>query len=300
MNKHALIDSFSVNFGSVLFSKSKLFRNSIESPTYEELLNSVTFKWPDIEGEGYYETPAQTAVGELDPAFHIAEWRGNQYPTLIYHHGNNERPFSRRPLGKSSFRDIFLAIKNDIPANLIAVRAPYHRSYKLYIKKIANLANFKALLAVSVHLVEALTNYAARKGSRVVVSGISLGGWVTNLHRIYCNTAGTYLPMLAGTAPDDVFINSVYRKLTGNPVHDNPAAVTKALNFDNLFFKVKDQNLFPLLARYDQVIRFERQMETYKNYPVAVIDKGHITGTMAVKELRKHILPHLIKTPGAL
>jgi len=297
MNIHAFIDSFSVKFGAAVFSRSKLFRKSIESPAYEELLNSIDLKWPIIKGEGYYEVPAKTAAGNLDPGFYIARWLGGHYPTLIYHHGNNERPFSKWPFGKSSFRDIFLANKNDLPANLIAVRAPFHRSYKLYIKKIAELANFKTLLTVSVQLVEMLANFAAGKGSRVVVSGISLGGWVTNLHRSYYNSAATYIPMLAGTAPDDVFINSAYRKLAGKPARDNPSTITKALNFDSSFLKIKDHNLFPLLARHDQVIRFERQMETYKNYPVAVIDKGHITGTKAVKALRQHILAHLLEPP---
>jgi len=293
MDKHGLIDILSVKLGSAAFSKSKLFRESIESPAYEELLDSVSFDWPIITGEGYYEVPAQTMVGNLDPAFYIARWMGGEYPTLIYHHSNNERPFSKKLFGKSSFRDIVLTKKNEIPANLVAIRAPYHRSYKLYIAKIAHLANFMALLSVSVKLVEKIKEYASSEGSKVVVSGISLGGWVTNLHRAYFNSADTYIPMLSGSAPDDVFIHSAYRILAGKPVHDHPAKVKKTLNFDQRFNRVKEQNLFPLLARHDQVIRFEKQMETYDSYPVTVINRGHITGIVAAKELRNHILTHL-------
>ena len=296
MNKHALIDSLPVTLAAAMFRNSKMFRESIESPSYDELLKSTTLKWPEIKGEGCYEVSAHTQVGELDPAFYIARWKGNSFPTLIYHHGNNERPFHNYGFGKNTFKRIFLSVKKDIPANLIVVRAPHHCCFRTYLRQIAKLSTLTALMTVSVKVVEKLTAFAASKGSRVVVSGISLGGWVTNLHRIFFNTADFYIPLLAGTIPSDVFTSSIYSKLTASLAHENRPVVEEALDFKEQFARRAEDNIFPLLARYDQVMRFEQQKESYGDRPVTVIDKGHFTGSLASAELRKHILPHLLGT----
>ena len=294
MNKHTLLDSYPVNLASLFFWKSKLFRHNLDSPTYEELFDSISFEWPEIKGEGTYEVPTQTAVGKLDPAFRIARWNGSDHPTIIYHHGNNERPFDNRSFAKNTFRDIFLAKNANVPANLIVVRAPHHRSFRGYLKQMGSLATFTAVLSVSAMIIEKLTRYAKESSNRVALSGISLGGWVTNLHRAYFNTADVYIPLLAGTAPGDVFTHSIYRKLTAPLARKNPEKVEGILDFGTKFAEVKDKNVFPLLARYDQLIRFEKQKASYgKEHPVAVIDKGHVTGSLAVDELRRHITAHL-------
>lgn len=293
MNNHALIDSIPVTLAATVFRKSLMFRDSLESPAYEELISSINLKWPEIEGEGYYEVPAHTLVGELDPAFQIASWKGESFPTIIYHHGNNERPFNDYCFRNNTFKRIFKTKNNEMPANLIVVRAPYHCCYKSYRRQMSRLSTFTALLSVSVMMVQALTEYARGNSSRVVVSGISLGGWVTNLHRTFFNTADVYIPLLAGTIPSDVFINSVYRKLTAGRVHENPAALKEIIDFEDQFSGVEEENVFPLLARYDQVIRFEQQEASYQDNPVAVINKGHFTGALSANDLRKHIRPHI-------
>ncbi len=297
MNSHALIDSFPVVLAAALFRKSKLFRDSIESPAYEELLNSTVFKWPEIDGEGYYEVPADTLLGEQDPAFHIAQWKGDGLPTIIYHHGNNERPFNNMGFGKNTFKKIFLSKKDEIPANLIVIRAPHHRCFRTYLQHMGRLSTLTALLSVSVKMVEALTEFAISKGSRVVVSGISLGGWVINLHRTFFNSADLYIPLLAGTIPSDVFTNSIYSQLTASPAHENPSAMKYVLDFEKKFSRIAEKNVFPLLARYDQVMQFELQKESYGDHPIAVINKGHFTGSQAADALRRHILSHLLGTP---
>ena len=81
MNKHALIDSIPVSLVASMFSNSKMFRESIESPSYVEILETTTLKCPIINGEGFYELQANTLTGKLDPAFYISQWKGNSYPT---------------------------------------------------------------------------------------------------------------------------------------------------------------------------------------------------------------------------
>jgi len=295
VNKDALIDILPVSLAAYMFGNSKMFRDSIESPSYDELLKTTTLEYPGIKGEGFYEVQANTPVGKLDPAFYIAQWKGRSFPTLIYHHGNNERPFHNYGFGKNTFRRIFLSIKEDIPANLIVVRAPYHRCFRTYQRQIGKLSTLTSLMIASVKVVETLVVFASGKGSRIVLSGISLGGWVTNLHRTFFNSADVYIPMLAGTVPSDVFTSSIYRRLTANLAHENRSVVEETLDFKEQFAKRSEDNIFPLLARYDQVMRLKEQKESYGNYPVAVIEKGHFTGSLATAELRKHVLPHLLE-----
>ncbi len=297
VNKHILLDRFPVTLAAAVFWNSKLFRESIESPAYAELLNAVSLKWPKVIGEGRYEVPAVTPIGELDPAFQIVQWKGDDHTTIIFHHGNNERPFDNIPLRNNTFYNIFQSSREDVPANLILVRAPFHRSFAVYRRYMAHLSTFSTLLSVSAKMVEALIMYAKNRGSRVAVCGFSLGGWITNLHRAYFNTADLYMPLLAGTAPGDVFTRSIYRKLAAPKVLENPDIVENRLNFEKQFSRVKENNVFPLLARYDQIIRFARQKNSYGDHPSAVIDKGHYTASMSGYELRRHLFEVLSKEP---
>jgi len=298
LNWHIMMDSLPVSLASIIFWNNKLYRESLDSPSYDQLMDLIELEWPQVKGEGTYELTARSPAGRLDPAFRLVRWRGGNYPTVIYHHGNNERPFNRKLLTKNSFQDIFLAGRETFPANLILVRAPFHRSFKLYLERMGHLSTFSTLMAVSVRVIENLVNFAAPRSAGVAVSGISLGGWITNLHRAHFNSADVYIPMLAGTRPGDVFTRSIYRKLTDKKARDNPAAVEKTLDFENRFAAVKNNNVFPLLARFDQLIRFEKQKASYGDIPVAVIDKGHVTGSMACGELRRHILDHLVLIPA--
>ncbi len=98
---------------------------------------------------------------------------------------------------------------------------------------------------------------------------------------------------MAGAGLAEVFINSVYEKLTAPPAKENPEQVRKILNFDDDFAKVDNSNVFPLLGKYDRIIRFERQMQCYDERFITVLEKGHITGALAYKKLREHILKNM-------
>jgi len=288
MNIHSLLDSFTISLSALLLPKSKFFRDSIESSSFSEHLQGINLLLPEIKQEGQYEVKAETLIGVLNPAFRIAQWKGKEYPTIIYHHGSGENPYDR------SFNSIFPVKKIDIPANLIVIRAPFNRSAKEYMTSIKELSNFVAMLSVSVKLIEQLISCCRERGtSCIIVSGISLGGWVTNLHHTYFNNADYYKPLMAGAGLAEVFINSVYEKLTAPPAKENPEQVRKILNFDDDFAKVDNSNVFPLLGKYDRIIRFERQKQCYNEKLITVLEKGHITGALAYKKLREHILKNM-------
>lgn len=294
INIHTIVDEYTVSLAALLAGNNKFFEASVSSPSLEEHLQAITLDMPEITGEGYYEVPAETLVGRLDPAFHVARWLGSTHPTVIYHHGNNERPFDYGPLSKNTFKNILLNDQGTVKANLISLRAPYHVSLKEYMTRMRDLVHFAAMLMVSVRLVEHLVDWSQAQGSRLaLVSGISLGGWVTNLHRACYSSADVYVPLMAGAALGEVFCTSAYRRLAGRAARENPDAVRALLNFEDDYGRAKAGNVYPLLARYDRIIEYDRQSSVYGQHAIAVIDKGHTTGVLAADDLRQHIREQL-------
>jgi|SRR6056297_1459916 len=291
MNKHIFLDRLTATVASATLGKNKFFSESVESPGYKEHLEDVSLSVSSLE-KGIHELQAGTSSGKMDPAYYVAQWKGKGYPTIIYHHGNNERPFDFSRFAKNSFKNIFMDSKEPIDANLIAIRAPFHNaSLKEYQKKINHLSNFVGMLSVSVRLVEEIIHRLKDQGiAPVLISGISLGGWITNLHRSYYNTADVYVPLLAGAALDHLFTDSVYRKMGGRIARENPEKIKETLNFEEDFQKVKDENVYPLLGQYDQYIQYERQKKSYTTANIKVLKTGHVTSFLAAKNIREHIL----------
>ncbi len=299
MNIHRFLDHYAVTLGAMLAGRRKFFARSVTSPDLGALLAETSVSLPHIAGEGIYETPAETPAGTLDPAFYVAQWRGPEHPTLIYHHGNNERPFDFGRFSKNSFKNVVLDHRRDFAANLIALRAPFHRSLQTYMEQMTKLRNFTAMLAVSVKLAEALIQWSRAQGSpRVLLSGVSLGGWVTNLHRAHHNTADHYAPLMAGAALDAVFTHSAYRRLTGPAARAHPDALRRVLNFEEAFAAVPDDNVAALLMRHDAIIVYDRQKVCYDPARVTVLDKGHTTGALAFAALRAFLLAQIAGEKG--
>jgi hypothetical protein len=111
-----------------------------------------------------------------------------------------------------------------------------------------------AMVSASVKLIEHLASFCG--GGNVCVSGISLGGFIVNIHRAYYNTARAYVPLLAGAAPDDLFLGSRFNVVTGHRALDNPEKEARILNFEEAYSRIPDNNVFPLLARHDTICPF--------------------------------------------
>ncbi len=293
MNIHGLIDKVALGLGAKFMPK--YFRDSIHSQGFAEHLQDVSLVLPEITGEGDYELSAGTLVGELQAAFRLAQWKGKSCSSIIYHHGASEIPFDY------GFRRIFSLKRGNIPLNLFLVRAPFHGSMKEFQQGIRTLANFVAMLAVSVRLIEQLVQYNKMHSTgQVLVAGTSLGGFITNLHHIHFNSADFYTPLLAGTAMDDVFLNSIYSRAVAKHAIENSAAIGPVLNFEEEFKAGEDSNVFPLLARFDQIIRYELQKASYGSRPVVTISRGHTTGALSYKHLRRHIIKFLPDNKGII
>jgi len=128
-----------------------------------------------------------------------------------------------------------------------------------------------------------------------MVCGISLGAWVANLHRAFYNSADSYVPLLGGPRPTDIFFDSIYSQLVDPAVFQHREEIESKLNFTEKFASHREENVFPLLALYDQIIRYDVQKTAYQPHPVATLAKGHTTGFLAGKSLREHIEKVLVK-----
>jgi hypothetical protein len=98
---------------------------------------------------------------------------------------------------------------------------------------------------------------------------------------------------LAGTFLGEIFLTGQYRKLAGDNAHQQPQIIRSLLNFNSEFDKVKDLNVFPLLAKYDQFIQYDVQKNSYTQHPVRTIEAGHVTGALRAEALRAHMLEKL-------
>lgn len=283
---HGLIDRTALYVGSRFMRK--YFREGVDSPSFRQHLDHISLELPLVDAEGGYEVRAETLAGRLEAAFRVAQWPGDHYPVIIYHHGASEIPFDY------GFRRIFPSEKLPVKVNLLLVRAPFHRSLKDFQQGIRTLSNVVAMLAVSVYLIEKLLLCCRERGiSQTLVAGTSLGGFISNLHHIYYNSADVYTPLLAGMAMNDAYLRSAYSRAVAQEAKDQPDAIDSILNFEADFASRDSDNVYPLLARFDQIIRYKRQKASYGGRPITTIAKGHTTGALSYRQLRHHVFKHL-------
>ncbi len=320
MGRHELLDSVVARMGSLYGESLKFFRRGLESPSVGEFIRSTRIREPHLDGIGDQEVTAMVGEESVPTRFSVLSWAGPTAPVLIFHHGSGDCPYHMR-IRKILGEGLHEGGIGDTQVTVIATDSPFNRTRKEYYDAVGDLRSFATMLAVSTVLVESLvaavrTRAAGGEGGggagvsrggsgdpkgglavggepRVVVSGISLGGWVANLHHAYFDTAGEYRPIFAGAAPDALFLDSAYAGLASRRVQENPEAVTAALNFEEAFRARGAGNVFPLMGRYDQYVRLDRQSGIYEPEKVTVLEKGHVTGGAANSELRDFLLQGL-------
>jgi hypothetical protein len=187
---------------------------------------------------------------------------------------------------------VFVAADEPITANVVAGRAPFHDGSNMaYARAMGDLENFVGMLAASVALIEAVAADASDRTSRpVLASGLSLGGWAVNLHRTCFDSVDRYAPIFAGAALGEMFVSSIYRKMTAGRARNHPDTLRESLDFEKEFRAIEPANCVPLLARYDRIIEYDRQHSAFEETPTAVLDKGHVTGSLSTDALRQHIM----------
>ena len=288
MNIYALFDNFSMSVASIVTGKNKYFSKDLSSKRISELLTLIEIDIPAINGEGYYTAKVLYDGLNEEAAFRVEQWKGANYPTIIYHHGAAEGSYDL------SFNKILAQKKHIINANLIGVQAVFNHSNKEFIKSIQYLANYTLLLASSAKLIDEIINQIRQKGkSKVIVSGTSLGGFVTNIHFTYYHSAELYIPLLAGARLGDVFIDSAYSKVTSREIKHNDKKIKAILNFDDDLKSRDQKNIFPLLSKHDQIIKYDIHSQDFLSDHITTIPYGHSTGATKFQLLRDQILKKL-------
>jgi hypothetical protein len=290
MNKHYMIDKAAITIGALFFPK--YFRDGVESASFQEHLQGINVNMPKVAfKKSEYSLTSITEIGEVSAGFRLAQWLGEEYPTIIYHHGASEIPFD------FGFKNIFPLDKEGIAANLFLIRAAYHDNRKNFMIGMSKTENWLVMMANSVKIIELIIKQVRANSTKqdkelssITVSGTSLGGFITNLHHIHYNSADKYRPLLAGTAMHDAFLNSAYSKSVAKTALAQPVTISKLFDFQADFANQDNSNVFPLLAVQDGIIRYDIQKASYNGLEAATIHKGHTTGALAYDLLRQHIL----------
>jgi hypothetical protein len=273
-----------------------VFRREVESPSLREHLAAVQLHLPPLTAAQRYTLTAHTLVGELEAGFQVRLGARPELPVLVYHHGIGEMPYDK------SFRGIFRR-RLPMPAHLVAVRAPYHRTWLDLLPGLATLRNFLAMCAVSIALIEKLRCLFVARGARgCVVVGTSLGGFLSLMHHLTYGTAERYVPLLGGPDIAHVLLSTHFRRFLAPSAHTNVAHLQTLLDFRQAFQRSDTQRVFPLLARYDLDMLYAHHAACYaaSGVPVVTIERGHITGALAFAAIRAHVLAclHAIAPPS--
>lgn len=294
MNIHVLTDRLVAAAGGMYGDRMKFFREGCESPHVSEIirelgLDFITPAQAQDRGNrngGEYRIPVRYGDIEGIARYRVLDWAGASARSIIYHHGSGETRYADR------IRKIASAMDGNGACNLVAVSVPFNSGMKEYLHGVGSLARFAFMLASSVRLTEEIVRYLRFLGAeRISCAGMSLGGWITNLHHTYFDSCDEYLPIFAGAAPDHLFSDTVYTKLLAEAVRseENFRRIREAINFEQDFAQRSNANVYPCMARYDQFIRLERQAGIYRPGQIRLLERGHVTGAAARKELAGHL-----------
>ncbi len=263
-----------------------VFRHGIDSPPLHEHLQAVQLTLPALTATRHYTVVARTLAGDIGAGFQVRWGAQPDLPVLVYHHGIAEMPYDK------SFRGIFRGALTT-SAHLVAVRAPFHRTWLDLLPGLAHMRYFLAMCAVAVQLGEAVRLALLARGARgSLVLGTSLGGFLALLHHLMLGTADGYVPLLAGPDLAHVMLGTHYRHFLAPQALTQASALQALLDLRQDFQASDTRRVLPLLARYDLDMLYAHHAACYaaNSVPVMTIERGHITGSLAFATLRAHVL----------
>jgi hypothetical protein len=204
----------------------------------------------------------------------------------VYHHGIAEMPYDK------SFRGIF---RGSLPgqAHLVAIRAPFHRTWLDLLPGLGSMQHFLTMCAVAVQLGERVRQALLAHGARgSMVVGTSLGGFLALVHHLMFNTADGYVPLLAGPDLAHVMLSTHYQRFLASQALAHPMMLQELLDWRQALQASSTCRVLPLLAQYDRDMLYAHQAACYaaSGIPVVTIARGHITGSLAFAALRAHVL----------
>jgi hypothetical protein len=284
------MDRATVLAGILGGERVRFFRRDAGGPGWADHLSIVDPGSPELRLGEPAVVEVETLAGRFATGVLLAHDAGPGAPLLISHHGNSERPFD---LGRGAKNLLNRALLLPTPpaATVVLVRAPLHEGpLREYTHAAGELRSWMAMLAASVVTVQGVLDRHGREAGRpTVVTGLSLGGWVTNLHRSFRGGADLYVPMLAGAHLGRQMVDSTYRRMVSRVALERGDELRETLDFADAFRAVPEPNVRPLLARFDQFARPEHQREGYGDTPIDLLETGHVGAALAGPALRAHV-----------
>jgi hypothetical protein len=296
------MDRSAVAAGVLGGERVRFFRDGVQGPAWGDHLAIPSPILGRLTPGVASGVTVDTLAGPMTVGVLLAHDAGPGAPVIVSHHGNNERAFDLGRRAKN-FLNRALLIPVPVPATVVLLRAPFHDGpLRAYTRAAGEVRTWMAMLAASVATVDAvLERHGSSDGRPTILVGLSLGGWVSNLHRAFHNNAGLYVPMLAGAHLGRQMVDSSYRRMVSRRASEAADDLRALLDFDQRFRAVTDRNLAPLLARYDQFARIEDQLGDYGDTPVAMLETGHVGAALRGSALRTHVLAQLtnVQQPAA-
>jgi hypothetical protein len=289
--RQILLDRAAVLPGMLGGERMRLFRDRGHGPGWEDHLAIPSPQLPTLTPRHPVTTTVQTLAGPMAVGLLLAHEAGADAPTIVTHHGNNERPFELEGRAKNFLNRALLGSGALPDANVLLLRAPFHDGpLRDYTRAAGDLRTWMAMLAASVVTISAAIEREPRSVRQAtVVTGFSLGGWVTNLHRAFVGTADLYVPMLAGAHLGRQLVDSTYRHMVSRTARANGDALRQLLDFEAAFTAASAE-VAPLLAKHDQYARPVDQRSDFGDRHVTMLDTGHVGAALAGGQLRAHLL----------
>lgn len=294
------MDRAAVLPGILAGQRLRFFRDAIDGPSWAEQLGLPTPTLPALHLGVPTTLTVETSTGPLTVGLLLAHDASARTPVLLTHHGNSERPFDLDGRRAKNFLNRALLREGPPPdATVILLRAAYHDGpLRAYTEAAGDAARWMSILAASVAASRAVVQrYGEALERPTLLTGFSLGGWVTNLHRAFDGRADRYVPMLAGAHLASQFLDSSYRHMTSRTARDAAERLRDLLDFDAPF-RAASAEVAPLLARHDRYARTGDQADDYGSWPVTWLDTGHLGAALAGDQLRAHVLRQLEALTG--
>jgi hypothetical protein len=103
-----------------------------------------------------------------------------------------------------------------------------------------------------------------------------------------------------------LFTASIYRALVDPRALAAAEAICEVLDFEVDFVAGDRSRVAPVLARHDLLVEYDRQRAAYRAIdpardpqPLVTLERGHVTGALAYRSLREHLLAALVSDrPG--
>ncbi len=206
-------------------------------------------------------------------------------PAVIFHHGAGQINYER-------LMKIGLGKEIMSTYNVFSIKAQHHDNIKDYLSNcMDSFLNWQLTFAGSVLAVEEIVKLSkSDKIDPIIMLGTSLGGIVASLHFLLFNTADLYFPFVAYPNVGEIFSGRAYKyALNDRKGWQKNKLFLDSFRFKNNFSEKNKAKVFPILAKKDWYIDFDKAKEFWDGYQTKVYDLGHKSIGIKLPDIHKYV-----------